>query len=268
MLTWWTRNQGIARGSVLSLESASASVAPLPDLPAMSTARTCLSAIASAEAADYHRAMLEASADRYHPVVRRRLARGQLIPAVDYVRAQRVRHRLAAELQAASREFDVLVLPLVPVPPYPLAAAADPSSRRRRGSLDRGHAVHTNLQPDRSLHSPYLGRTRSGLRIGIQMAARPGDEGLTLRVARALGVRRSQRGSTVESWRTPGPALTRVGGASSTTGQECPHGKGPRRRSKSPQSSRQPRAPFDLGNNCGISVDCGLLKNPSAIDRS
>jgi aspartyl-tRNA(Asn)/glutamyl-tRNA(Gln) amidotransferase subunit A len=173
----------------LSLGSAGASVTPLPDLPAMSTARTCLWAIASVEAADYHRTMLAASADRYHPVVRRRLARGRLIPAVDYVRAQRVRHRLVAELQAASRGFDVLVLPLVPVPAYPLEAR----QISVQGGLEEVSTVVTQYTPIFSLTGwPALavpfGRTRSGLPIGIQVAARPGGEALALRVARALEI--------------------------------------------------------------------------------
>jgi aspartyl-tRNA(Asn)/glutamyl-tRNA(Gln) amidotransferase subunit A len=182
--------------ALLLLRSAGASVAPLQGLPAMSTARTCLWTIASTEAADYHRTMLEAAGDSYNPVVRRRLARGQLIPAVDYVRAQRVRHRLAAELEAVTRGFDVLVLPLVPVPPYRLDARQIPVP----GGVAETSTVVTQFTPLFSMTGwPALavpfGRTRSGLPIGIQVAARPGGEALTLRVARALEVAAPQEAS-------------------------------------------------------------------------
>lgn len=156
-------------------------------LPDMRTARWCLWTISSAEAADYHREELLTRGAEYHPLVRRRLLRGRLIPAADYVRAQRLRRRLTDELAASSDHCDALLLPLSPVPAYDLH---DRNVRLPGGVEDASSAV-TRYTPLFSLAGwPALavpcGLTARRLPVGMQIVARPGRDETTLRIARAF----------------------------------------------------------------------------------
>lgn len=67
--------------------------------------------IVGAEAYATHADWLAERPDAYQPVTRERLALAAGTTAVDYVRALRTRRRLVAELKAAVRDVDVLVLP-------------------------------------------------------------------------------------------------------------------------------------------------------------
>jgi aspartyl-tRNA(Asn)/glutamyl-tRNA(Gln) amidotransferase subunit A len=154
-------------------------------LPNFELARTVLWAIASAEASDYHRHMLARHGGLYDPLVRRRLLRGRLVSAADYVRAQRLRAVLTAELDATTAGIDAVVLPVSPVPAYSLS-----DRRVQVGSImeDASDAV-TRFTPLFSLTgwnalSVPCGQSTQGLPIGLQIAARPGDDEVALAVAR------------------------------------------------------------------------------------
>ena len=168
------------------LASEGASVTHL-DLPDMRTARWCLWVISSAEAADYHREELHTRGGDYHPLVRRRLLRGRMLPAADYVRAQRLRRRLIEQLTVSSARCDVLVLPLSPVAAYDLH---DRDVNLPGGVEDASSAV-TRYTPLFSLAGwPALavpcGLTTRRLPVGMQVVAPPGREEMVLRVARAF----------------------------------------------------------------------------------
>lgn len=157
------------------------------DLPDMRAARWCLWVISSAEAADYHREELRTRGGDYHPLVRRRLLRGSLLPAADYVRAQRLRRRLSEQLTASLASCDALVLPLSPVAAYDLH---DRSVNLPGGAEDASSAV-TRYTPLFSLTGwPALavpcGLTTGRLPVGMQVVAGPGCEEMVLRVARAF----------------------------------------------------------------------------------
>ena len=77
------------------------------------------------EAAACHREALETRADAFSPRVRQRLETGREIAAVDYVRAQQARRRLAAEVDAALDGRGALLLPTLPIVPPRLGADAE-----------------------------------------------------------------------------------------------------------------------------------------------
>jgi aspartyl-tRNA(Asn)/glutamyl-tRNA(Gln) amidotransferase subunit A len=87
-------------------------------LPDLTLAREVMWTIASADAAEYHREGLRTRAADYCDQVRRNFLGGTMIPAVDYIRAQRLRDRLAREATAVFAAVDVVLLPTLAVPPY------------------------------------------------------------------------------------------------------------------------------------------------------
>jgi aspartyl-tRNA(Asn)/glutamyl-tRNA(Gln) amidotransferase subunit A len=91
-------------------------------LPDLVLAREVMWTIASAEVAAYHRQTLMDRPEAYCEPVRSNLVAGSLIPAVDYIHAQRLRLRLAAQSAAISQSVDVVLLPAVSIPPYPSGA--------------------------------------------------------------------------------------------------------------------------------------------------
>jgi aspartyl-tRNA(Asn)/glutamyl-tRNA(Gln) amidotransferase subunit A len=78
--------------------------------------------IHSSEGATYHARTLDRLADRYTPVVRRRLELGRYVLAQDYVRAMEGRELLRGEVDAALASCDALVLPALPIPAPPIGA--------------------------------------------------------------------------------------------------------------------------------------------------
>jgi aspartyl-tRNA(Asn)/glutamyl-tRNA(Gln) amidotransferase subunit A len=155
-------------------------------LPDMDVARTVLWTIASAEASDYHRHLLERHGAVYAPIVRRRLLRGRLLPASDYVRAQRLRTTLTAELERLTDGVDAVVLPVSPVPAY----ALDDRRVHVGDSVQDASDAVTRFTPLFSLSgwpavSVPCGMTGDGLPVGLQVVARAGCDEAALAVAEA-----------------------------------------------------------------------------------
>ena len=82
------------------------------------------------EAAACHRETLAARPDDYGEQVRRRLESGRLIAAEEYVRAQRERRLLTAEVDAALDGRAALLLPTLPI--VPPRSGADAETARAR----------------------------------------------------------------------------------------------------------------------------------------
>jgi aspartyl-tRNA(Asn)/glutamyl-tRNA(Gln) amidotransferase subunit A len=78
--------------------------------------------IHSSEGAAYHARTLDTHADRYTPVVRRRLELGRYVLAQDYVRAMEGRDVLRREVDAALAACDALILPTLPIAAPPIGA--------------------------------------------------------------------------------------------------------------------------------------------------
>lgn len=67
--------------------------------------------IMQVEAAEIHRDLHAELADQYAPRVRALVEGGQLVPATFYLRAQRLRRRFRAEIEAVLRDVDCLAMP-------------------------------------------------------------------------------------------------------------------------------------------------------------
>ena len=155
----------------------------VPDIDAISAASLV---ILLSEAA----ALYEPYLDRQSEIgvdVRALLYQGRLVPATDYVNAQRLRKVLANEFRALFRSIDCLFTPATPV--------TAPRIGQRDVEID-GETLDTRLVTTRfargfnALGFPALampcGESPEGMPIGLQMVGRPFEESLLFALGEAL----------------------------------------------------------------------------------
>lgn len=134
-----------------------------------------------------HGTELEAFPDRFGAVTRSRLQDGKAIPAYDYIRASRRRQKLTAEIEAAFREVDVIVLPTINRPAQVLGYE----------HTELAQTTRWLTRPFNLTGSPTLsvcnGFTPSGLPIAIQIIGRRYDDGTVLQVGHAIETELSTR---------------------------------------------------------------------------
>jgi aspartyl-tRNA(Asn)/glutamyl-tRNA(Gln) amidotransferase subunit A len=119
--------------------------------------------------------------------VRALLYQGRLVPATDYVNAQRLRKVMANEFHALFRTIDCLFTPATPI--------TAPRIGQREVEID-GEMVDTRLVTTRfargfnALGFPALampcGETAEGMPIGLQLVGRPFEENLLFQLGEAL----------------------------------------------------------------------------------
>ena len=145
-----------------------------------------ISTILGVEAAEVHIEHLRHRADDIGPDVRARLEAAALIPAVDYLKAQRARTLFNRQIAKTMERFDLILAPTTPV----CAPIIDETTVRVG---DRREPVSTLLS---RLTRPFnigglpaisvpCGFSESGMPIGMQLAGRPFDDATVLRVAHA-----------------------------------------------------------------------------------
>ena len=176
------------------------------ELPSLLLVRAVLWTTAAAEALELHHDWLRDRPHDYHPVVRARLERARAIPADAYVRAQRVRRRLADELDTRLGGVDALLLPVAPTTAYAVGARVVEVDGREE-EVSQAVTRYTPLASlvGRPAASVPCGFARDGLPIGLQIVCRAGDEGTLFRVARSF--------EQATEWHLPRPP---VAGAAAT----------------------------------------------------
>jgi aspartyl-tRNA(Asn)/glutamyl-tRNA(Gln) amidotransferase subunit A len=155
----------------------------VPDIDAISAASLV---ILLSEAA----ALYEPYLDRQSDIgvdVRALLYQGRLVPATDYVNAQRLRKVMANEFRALFRTIDCFFTPATPI--------TAPRIGQQEVEID-GEMVDTRLVTTRfargfnALGFPALampcGETTEGMPIGLQMVGRPFEERLLFKLGEAL----------------------------------------------------------------------------------
>lgn len=141
-------------------------------------------AIIFSEAASCHQPFLNDRADQYSDRVRLQLQAGLLLPAVDYLKAQRVR-RVVRQAWAAT--FDSVDCLLAPASQAVATRFGTESLDLPGGPTPLLHAYLGPLLPFNLSGHPAMsvpcGFSTGGLPIGMQLVGRPFDETAILRVA-------------------------------------------------------------------------------------
>lgn len=145
------------------------------------------------DAAAFHEQRMAESAERFGSDVYTRLQLGPQTTSVEYAKAVAWRHRWLRELGRRFEQVDVIATPTAPAPP-PLIDGADMiTTTHALTTLTYGWSIG-NL-PALSVPCGFA----DGLPVGLQLAGRPWEDGLLLRVAAAY--------QSVTDWHTHRPPL-------------------------------------------------------------
>jgi aspartyl-tRNA(Asn)/glutamyl-tRNA(Gln) amidotransferase subunit A len=159
------------------------------------------STIIFSEAAAYHAKWLRERPQDYASSVLNGLRQGALIPAADYINAQRARAILRKRMDALLRQVDVLVLPTVPIV-APKIGQAQGTMLISQTEVPTTRALTRNVSPFNLLGLPALtapcGFDSQELPIGLQIVGRPFDEETVLRTGHAY-----QKATDWHLWRPP-----------------------------------------------------------------
>jgi aspartyl-tRNA(Asn)/glutamyl-tRNA(Gln) amidotransferase subunit A len=182
------RNQDAVEAAVETaigdLASAGASVVEFR-LPNLDYGLAAIFAIELASSTAYHdRALQAGRTAHYRPDVRTLVEMGRLVTAVDYLKAEQLRHVLMADMARVFETVDVIVGPTLPLTAW----------RTEVETVDIAGASESALAASWRLTYPYnltglpaislpCGFDRAGLPIGLQIAGKPFDECMVLRVA-------------------------------------------------------------------------------------
>ncbi|GHF30840.1 amidase [Streptomyces mashuensis] len=139
------------------------------------------------EATAYHERTLRAVPDLYQADVRVLLEAGELMPAGDYLRAQRARTLMRQEWARMLADVDVVAAPTVPLTAVP---AGQESVTWADGTAESVSDAYVRLSAPANITGvPALtvpvGHDRAGLPIGMQLLGRPLAEAVLLRVGHA-----------------------------------------------------------------------------------
>ena len=135
----------------------------------------------------YHDASLRAGlVAQFEPDVRSLVEIGRLVTGPDYLKAEQFRRVLIEDFRKLFEELDAIVTPTTPSTAWPRDAttveiAGGPESALA-GSWRLTYPFNLTGMPAISLP---CGFDRDGLPIGLQIAAKPFDEAMVLRVAQA-----------------------------------------------------------------------------------
>ncbi|MFI0817870.1 amidase [Streptomyces sp. NPDC021098] len=139
------------------------------------------------EATAYHEATLRTAPELYQADVRILLEAGQLMPAGDYLRAQRSRTLMRQEWARLLRDVDVIAAPTVPAT---AVEAGQETITWADGTVEGVSDAYVRLSSPANITgvpslSVPVGHDTAGLPIGMQLLGRPLGENVLLRVGHA-----------------------------------------------------------------------------------
>ncbi len=138
------------------------------------------------EAAQIHQELFASGKDdQLDDLVKARITRGQTVPASHYVSVQQARAKLQPQLDAAIADFDVLLLPTVPVVAPTIQSLDDAAEFNRTNMLVlRNPSVFNFYDPPAA--SIPLPRSQGELPVGLMVVGKRGGDRDLLALAQAL----------------------------------------------------------------------------------
>lgn len=173
------------RNAIDTLANLGANVTEIT-IPGVEDAVAAWLTILLAEATSIHETLLRDRPDDYGDDVRGLVEAGALVPATAYLRAQRIRQRLAAAFRTAMKPIDVLVTPATAIP-APHIGTTDVTIEGHTEALFQTFArisAPLDVVGLPALSTP-CGLTSTGLPIGLQLVGHPFDEATLLAAAHA-----------------------------------------------------------------------------------
>jgi aspartyl-tRNA(Asn)/glutamyl-tRNA(Gln) amidotransferase subunit A len=170
--------------AIATLERAGASLIEV-ELPDHLVSRSLMWALAATELAEAHRSRLRETPNDYSARVRDLIIQGAFLPATEYVHAQRVRQKLAMDYAEVMRQVDLLAMPVVPFPAWPIGAeevTIGSSTESLMAALTR-YCPPFNMTGQPAIAMP-TGFDANGLPLSFQIAGRLHEDALVLRAAR------------------------------------------------------------------------------------
>ena len=154
-----------------------------------------------AEAAAYHRDLLQEQGHKLYPPVRLRLEAGLFITAADYLRAQQARTLFNRQARELLEQVDLLAGPTEPVTAPQLLAARVQAGEEEVGTTA---ALTQYTRPYNITGFPAIsvpcGFSEAGLPLGLQLLGKPFGEPGLLRAAHAY--------EQATDWHTKRPELS------------------------------------------------------------
>lgn len=140
-----------------------------------------------AEAASVHEPYIRKQRSAYGDDVKTLLDMGRLLPATDYLQAQRVRKRILGVYLDVLKQVDCLLVPATPI----VAPRIGETELSIGGEMEDTRLASTRLvRGFNALGLPVVslqaGFSKDGLPMGAQLVGRPWDEARLLRIAAAL----------------------------------------------------------------------------------
>jgi len=149
-------------------------------IPTLPYCDQLLMPLVAPEATAIHERWLRTRAEDYAPMTRTQLELGALLPAVEFVRAQRVRRRLIGEFAEVFKEVDILLNPTVAW----VAPKEDPAVAGEEGVVEARRTSPHNITGVPAITVP-MGFAEDDLPAGLQIAGPWRADRLVLQVARA-----------------------------------------------------------------------------------
>ena len=170
------------------------------EVPDHLLSRTCMWAISASELAELHREWLKTRAEDYSPTVRGLIKQGAFLPAVEYVRAQRVRQKIINAYEVVMNRVELIAMPVVPFPGWPIGDEEVTIGSVKEGLMG---ALTRYCPPFNITGMPAVaipnGFNHEGLPLGFQIAGRLFDDAGVLAAARAY--------ERVTDWHTRRPPI-------------------------------------------------------------
>jgi aspartyl-tRNA(Asn)/glutamyl-tRNA(Gln) amidotransferase subunit A len=160
------------------------------DIPHADLAPAAGALIAMSEAAAFHEKRLRDSPELFDPLVRERLLTARFYPAIDYIKAQRLRTILQSQVSDAFSSCDVIAVPayssLTSRLEAPEVARTDVRATEMKGVYRASNSYIANMTGIPALVLPCgFSAGTPALPIGLQLYGRLFDEPMLFRVGHA-----------------------------------------------------------------------------------